>query len=169
MCGGILRLVVAVVLAEVEVFAGKHSLCSYKVRIHTLPTSRQRTAMEYDHQPVVVSIRKYVFIQAHCLLLVAAEEIHLYAFHSYLSEPSHLTLSHDSIIHEIYRSLLNVVPVAARTVPEEHIDTIAISISDKAFQSVTPDILIPPVVYKHVFIAHGLSKTDVFHLVVIVD
>ena len=77
MQAGIKRLSITSTLSEVEVLRSQHSLGSHEVRIHPLPATGQRTAVEDHLNAEVIGVGKNILIELHHLLLVAAEEVHL--------------------------------------------------------------------------------------------
>lgn len=107
------RFYVAVVLVKYKVFRRKYGLTAYIVGIHALPASRQCATVKYYVNAVVGRIAQYVFVQAHCLLLIAAEEVNLDCFDAYVLEPFHLLLSYYRTVHKSGGSLYYVVPMAA--------------------------------------------------------
>ena len=166
---GIECFVVAEMLVENHILGCQHGLAPHIVGIHALPAARQRTTVEDNHQPVVVGIAQDGLIKAHRLLLVAAEEVHLDAPHALLLQPTHLTFTGNRVVHDVYRALLDVVPVTAGTVPQEKFHALAACVTDKLFHPLMADIVVPPVVYQGVFVAHGGSHVDIAHLIVVVD
>ena len=100
-------------LAENHVLGGKHSLAAYVVGIHPFPSARHRAAMEYHAYAVVVGIAEDVLVQAHCLLFVAAEEVHLDALYAYLLHPFHRLLALYRAAHHVDGALHYVVPPSA--------------------------------------------------------
>ena len=93
MQAGIISLHIIEVLVEYQVFRSQYSLTAHIVRIHAFPAAWDGTAMEDYHQAVFVGISQNIFIQAHHLLLVTAEEVHLQALHAALLQPFHLFLA----------------------------------------------------------------------------
>ena len=73
--------------------------------------------MENHLQAVVVGIGEDIFIKAHRLLLVAAEEVDLYSADSYLLEPFHLLASCHRVAHYVAWSLWRVVLSTVGVVP----------------------------------------------------
>ena len=61
----VLGLCVTGTLSEMEVLRSQYSLGSYKVRIHTLPTTRQGASVEDDLQTKVVGIGQDVLVELH--------------------------------------------------------------------------------------------------------
>ena len=108
-----LSLLVALILAENKVFRRTYSLAADIVRIHLLPASRKRTAMENHHKAIFIGIAEDSLIMSHGLLLVTTEEIDLDSLYSEVTHPFHLLLAEDRIAHNIYRSLLDIVPPSA--------------------------------------------------------
>ena len=125
--------------------------------------------MEDDHDVMIVSIRKNLLIVTHRLLFVAAKEIDLDTLHADEVHPTHVLLTLDGVRHDVNRALLNVVPPTAGAVPQEHINTLTLSIFHQLFHLLTTDVCVPPVVNEHILEAHRLRKLDVLHLVVVVD
>src|SRR5574344_380190 len=68
-------LAVTKILREVKVLTCQHCFTSYIVRIHTFPTSRNCTSVEYYFKSIVIGIRQNSFIYLHHHLLVTTEEI----------------------------------------------------------------------------------------------
>ena len=110
---GSLCFLIALILREYKVFRSSDSFASDIVRIHSLPSSRQCTSVEYDHQAVVIRIAEDGLIMSHGLLLVSSEEIYLDALDSKTLHPAHLLLACNRIGHYVYRALLDVVPPSA--------------------------------------------------------
>ncbi|CDA82434.1 unknown [Bacteroides sp. CAG:754] len=117
MQAGIEGLFVTEVLVENHILGSQHRFASYVVRIHTLPTARDGTAVEDNHQSVVVCITEDLFIQTHRFLFVATEEIDFDSFHPKALQPFHFTLADDGVIHMVDRPLFYIIPIAGRTIP----------------------------------------------------
>ncbi len=107
------RFDVAVVLVKYEVFRCEYGLAAHIIGIHPLPAAGQRAAVEYHVDAIVGGIAEYIFIQAHGLLLVAAEEVYFNCFDANVFKPLHLLFSYYRSVHKAGRSLYYVVPVAA--------------------------------------------------------
>src|SRR5574344_232070 len=104
---------IAVLLTENEVLGCEHRFAADIVGVHSLPAAGDGAAMEDHHQGVVVGIAEDVFIKAHCLLLVASEEVNLDSLDAYAFKPAHLLFPRYGLAHDIGRTLNNVVPPAA--------------------------------------------------------
>ena len=158
----VLSLNIAEVLVEIQVFTCKHSLATHIVRVHAFPTAWQGTSVEDDHQSEVVCIAKDLFIEAHCLLFVATEEIHLDSLHANLLHPLHILLACNRVAHHIDRTLCNVVPPSARTVPKEYFYSLRTGITHKVSSAFNAHIHIPTGIYKGIRITHCLCQIYIF-------
>ena len=167
--GGAQGLDVAVVLVEDEVLRGPHGLRSNVIGVHPLPAARQGAAVENHHQAVVGGIGQYVLVVAEGLLLVAGEEVHLYALDPYAAEPLHLLLAGDGLAHNVDGALLDVVPPAGAGIPEEYINPLGMSVFHKVLHSLPAYVHVPPVVDENKAEAHLAGKVYVPDLVVVID
>ena len=163
------RFLITEMLIEHHIFRSQHCFTAHIIRIHTLPSARQRTTVENHHQPVIVRITQNIFIQPHCLLLVTAEEINLDSLHTETLQPFHFTFTDDCIIHPVHRSLFDVIPIAGRTVPQEQLNTFTACILNQRLHTLMPDSGIPPVIDQRILISHSRGKINVTYLIIIVD
>ena len=106
----ILSLSIARTLSEVQVLRSQYSLRSHIVRIHALPTTRQRATMEDDLQTEVVGIGEDILVELHHGLLVATEEVDLDAQDAIFLHPCHLLATGSRLIHLALRRLGSIVP-----------------------------------------------------------
>jgi len=157
------------VLIENHILRSQHRFTAHIIGIHPFPSARQGTAVEDNHQSMIIGIAQDSFIQTHGLLLVTTEKIDLDTFNSLTLQPFHFTLACNGVIHQIRRSLLDIIPVTTRTIPQKHIYLLASRIPDKLFHTFVTDIRIPPIIYQCIFISHGSSQIDITHLVIIID
>src|SRR5574344_77549 len=111
-------LTVTKILREVKVLTCQYSFTSYIVRIHTFPTSRNCTSVEYHFKSIVIGIRQNSFIYLHHHLLVTTEEINLYTFYTSLLHPFHLFFAQDWIIHYPTWRLKSIIPITIRIIPK---------------------------------------------------
>ena len=160
---------VALVLAEDKVLGCAHRLAAHVVRVHALPASRYGAAVENHHQPVVVRVAEYGFVERHRLLLVAAEEVHLDALHAYALEPAHLLLAGNGAAHYVGRALGDVVPPAAGGIPEEEVHVFRPCVARELLHPLPAYVGVPEIVYEAVAEAHCGGEVYVLHLVVVVD
>lgn len=70
------RLVITEMLAKYQILGSQHRLAAYVIGIHPFPAARQGTAVEDNHQTVVVGIAQNLLVQTQGLLLVTAEEVY---------------------------------------------------------------------------------------------
>ena len=166
---GIEGLVVTEMLLKDQVFRSQDSLATYIIGIHPLPTTWQGTAVEDNHQTMVISIAQHIFVKTHRFLLIASPEINLDTLHAQLLHPAHLLLANDRIIHLVCRALSYVVPVATGTIPQENIYFFALCIGNELFHTLVANIFVPPGVNQYIFIAHFSSQINETYLIVIVD
>ena len=162
------RLFVTKVLLEDQILRSQHRFTTHVIGIHAFPSAGKRTTMEDDHQSMIIGIAENVFIKTHRLLLVTTKEIHFNAFHSQLLHPAHLLFADNGIIHPVDRTLLDIIPIATGTVPEKYLHPFTTGIPDELCHAVVADVLIPPIINKHIFISHGSSEINIFHLVFII-
>ena len=113
------------VLVENHILGCEHSLATYIVGVHTFPSARDGTAVEDYHQTMIVSITQDIFIQTHRLLFVSTKEINFDSFHSKTLQPFHFTFADNGIVHVIHWSLLNIIPIAGRAIPQEDFHSFA--------------------------------------------
>ena len=125
--------------------------------------------MEYNGKSVVVGIAEYVLIEAHRLLLVAAEEVDFYSCNAYLLEPFHLTLAGYRVVHYSARTLWSVVLCTVGIVPEHESDVLVLGIAGEHLDAVASYLLVPIVVDEYILIAEMVGKVDELALVVVVD
>ena len=114
---GIKCFFIAKMLLENQVFRCEHGFASYIIRIHTLPSPRKGTAVENDHQSIIIRIAQDGFVQTHGFLLVTSEEVYFDSFYSYIMQPFHFLFTDNGIVHVIGRTLYYIIPVAAGTIP----------------------------------------------------
>src|SRR5574344_750668 len=97
---GVYGLFVAEILREMEILTRQHSLARNVVGIHTLPSSRYGTSVEYHLQSVVIGIAKNTFVVLHHNLFVTSKEIDLDTFDAGLLHPFHLLAALDGVAHD---------------------------------------------------------------------
>ena len=117
---------------------------------------------------MVVGIAQNLFVQTQGLLLVTAEEVDLDAFHAQTLHPAHLFFADDGIIHFIDGALLDVVPIATGTVPQEYVHTFTVCILHQFLHAFISRHLVPPAIYQNIFVAHSRSQIDITYLVIII-
>ena len=78
-----------------EVFRCENGFAAHVVGVHALPAPGKGAAVEDNIDSVVCGIAENVFVEAHCFLLVTAEEIDLDALHAVVFQPLHLFFTHD--------------------------------------------------------------------------
>ena len=166
---GVVSLHIIEVLVEYQVFRSKYRLTAHIVGIHAFPAARNRTAMEDYHQAVFISIGQDVFVQAHHLLLVTAEEIYLQALHAALLQPFHLFLAGYRVAHALLGILGCIVPVTVGVVPHKHIHVLLVCILEQLFHTVASDVLFPTSVNQRIFITHFTGQVNETNLVIVVD
>ena len=140
---GIEGLVITEMLAKYQILGSQHRLAAYVIGIHPFPAARQGTAVEDNHQTVVVGIAQNLLVQTQGLLLVTAEEVYFDTLHTQTLQPAHLLLAGNGVIHP--------------------------GILDKLFHAVATDVVVPPVVNQYIFVSHGGCQVNIAHLVVVVD
>ncbi len=155
-------------LLEYKVFRCENGFAAHVVGVHALPASGKGATVEDNVDSVVCGIAENVLVEAHCFLLVTAEEVDLDALHAVVFQPLHLFFTYDGAVHLVGGALHDVVPVAARRVPEQGIDAFFAGIAEKFGHAVVADVLVPACVDKYVFIAEVGGKVDesllVFHI-----
>ena len=124
--------------------------------------------MENNLNAVKVGISENVLIELHCLLLVAAEEIHLYSLHSYAPQPRHFTVTRYGSAHAVAWCLRCIVLAAVAVIPQHQRHSALLGIAAKLGNAVAPDALVPPVVNQSIFKAHLRGKVYELHLVIVV-
>ena len=169
MQAGIISLHVIEVLIKYQVLRSQYRLTAHIVRIHAFPAAWDGTAMEDYHQAVFVGISQNIFIQAHHLLLVTAEEVYLQALHTALLQPFHLFLAGYRIAHALLGILRCIVPVTVGVVPHKHIHVLLMCILEQLFHAVTSDVLFPASVNQRIFITHFTGQVNETNLVIVVD
>ena len=166
---GIEGLVITEMLAKYQILGSQHRLAAYVIGIHPFPAARQGTAVEDNHQTVVVGIAQNLLVQTQGLLLVTAEEVYFDTLHTQTLQPAHLLLAGNGVIHPVDGTLLYIVPVTTGAIPQEYLHTLATGILDKLFHAVATDVVVPPVVNQYIFVSHGGRQVNIAHLVVVVD
>ena len=166
---GIEGLIITEMLAKYQILGSQHRLAAYVIGIHPFPAARQGTAVEDNHQTVVVGIAQNLLVQTQGLLLVTAEEVYLDTLHTQALQPAHLLLAGNGVIHPVDGTLLYIVPVTTGAIPQEYLHTLAAGILDKLFHAVATDVVVPPVVNQYIFVSHGGRQVNIAHLVVVVD
>ena len=156
-------------LIENHILRSQHRFTAYIIGIHPFPATRQSTTVEDNHQPMIIGITQYSFVQTHCLLLVTAEEIDLNTFYSLTLQPFHFALTGNRVIHQIRRPLFDIIPIAAGTIPQKHIHLLTLCIFNKLPHTLITDIRIPPIIYQYIFVTHSCSQIDIAHLIIIVN
>ena len=168
MQAGILGLHVAEALTEHEVLAGEHGLRTAIIRVHTLPAAWQSASVEDYLNPVVVGVREDSLVEAHSLLLVSGEEIHLYSSNAVGVQPSHLCLAANRVAHTMSGALRRVVPSAVAVIPDPGIHAPLLTIIEELFHALTADVLKPSAIDKTSFPAERCGEVDKCHLVFVV-
>ena len=129
MDAGVLCLGITHALREMKVLAGKHCLGSGKGWIHAFPTAWQGAAMEDDEKPIVVGVGENVFVELHHRLLVATEEVYLYATNAYALHPCHLLTTRMRLVHQVAWALRSVVPCSVAVIPEIQRHTLRLAVA----------------------------------------
>ena len=166
---GVISLHIIKMLVEYQVFRSQYCLTAHIVGIHAFPAARDGTAMEDYHQAVFVGISQNIFIQAHHLLLVTAEEVHLQALHTALLQPFHLFLAGYRIAHTLLGILRCIVPVTVGIIPHKYIHVLLVSVLEQLFHTVATDVLFPASVNQRIFITHFTGQINETNLVIVVD
>ena len=102
------------------------------------------------------------------MLLVTAEEVHLYALHADALHPRHLLFARHRSIHAVFRALRSVVLKAVAVVPQQQTHALALCITAKLFDALAAYLLVPQTVNEAIFVAHLCRRIDKLHLVGIV-
>ena len=101
-------------------------------------------------------------------MLVGAQEVDLDTSDAQLLQPRHLTIASQCGIHAVLGCLWRVVGIAIAVVPQKQLHSLAVGIAVQLDNTVAPYLLIPPVVYQHIFETHGCRDINHLHLIVIV-
>ena len=125
--------------------------------------------MEHHLQTMTVGIAQDILIELHGLLLVATEEVNLDSLHTNALQPAHLLFAGNGGVHTVTWSLRGIVPETVTVVPHQQMHPLALSIFRKLGDTLTTDILVPPVIHQAVLKAHGRSQVDKAHLIIVVD
>ena len=166
MDAGVLCLGITHALREMKVLAGKHCLGSSKGWIHAFPTAWQGAAMEDDEKPIVVGVGENVFVELHHRLLVATEEVYLYATNAYALHPCHLLTTHMRLVHQVAWALRSVVPCSVAVIPEIQRHTLRLAVACQFGYFFATYLSVPKSVYQYRLVTHGGREVDVTLLLV---
>ena len=118
MHGKLETFLLGMMLLEEYILRSKHSLTRYIIREHAFPTTWQSTSMEDNLQTIIVGIAKDILVQLHNMLLVATEEVNLYAFDAYRLHPPHLLFTCNYRVHTVAWSLRSLISRTVAVVPQ---------------------------------------------------
>ena len=114
---GIESLFITEVLVENQVLGSQYRLTSHIIGIHSFPPPGQGATVKNNHQSTIIRIAQNSFVQPHSLLLIPSEKVYFNSLHSQTFEPPHFPLTDNRIVHTIHRTLNNIVPISAGTIP----------------------------------------------------
>ena len=151
-------------LREIHVLTGQNRLSRSKVRIHALPTTWQRTAMENNQQTIVIGIRQNLLIHLHGHLFVTTYKIDLDSTDTDTFHPLHLLTTGNDIVHQASRSLRRIIPVTVGIIPQIQGNTFLFRITGQFFQAFTSDLCIPQGIHKNRLISHCSTEVNILLL-----